>query len=203
MPVGRVRSLSGERVSAFTLPDTLPVVADVEALPGVCALLTLADGSQLPVGPSDLPSLTPTEPEGLDLLIRWDREPTDAIMYRVPASLSGRAAWAVGCRPHFTPTLTGIDLTPDAVTFTAMQNGGGVCTLTVPRGASVHLSRPLPRFAGMPAKLTITDQQGGRASEPDAGPTRVFFFEVYPETLEGAACLEALGMTVSSPDTEA
>jgi hypothetical protein len=182
----------------FTLPDTLPVVADVEALPGACAVLTLADGSQVTVQPSDRASLTPPSPEDVGLLTRWDSAPEDSNLYRVPAALSGRVTWALGCRPHFAPTLTAIHKTLDAVTFTAMKGGPCAYTLTVPRWACVRLSRPLPRLAGQPVDLTITDQQTRRS----VAPSRVFFFEVYPETPEGAACLEALGLTVCPPDGE-
>jgi hypothetical protein len=186
-------------VSGFTLPDTLPVVAGVEVLPGACALLTLADGSQVTICPADRPSLTPDSSEGVGLITRWDKGPEGSNLYRVPAVLSGRVAWALGCRLYTTPTLTGIHKTPDAVNFTAMQ-GGWCFTLTVPRGALLSLDRPLPRLAGQPVDLTITDQQDGAADrETDA---RVFFFDVYPETPEGAACLEALGLTVCPPDGE-
>jgi hypothetical protein len=190
-------------VSGFTLPDTLPVVAGVEALTGACAVLTLADGSQVMVSPSDRASLTPDSSEGVGLVTRWDKGPEGSNLYRVPAVLSGRVAWALGCRPYFTPTLTGLHQTPDAVTFTAMQGGGYTCTLTVPRGALLSLTTSASHDPGQPVRLTITDQQDGAADrETDA---RVFFFEVYPETPEGAACLEALGTTdrVGPPDTEA
>ncbi|MGY2895178.1 hypothetical protein [Deinococcus sp. UYEF24] len=172
----------------FTMPDTLPVVADVEALPGVCARLTLEDGSQVTVCPSDRPSLTLPSPEDVGLLTGWDKGPEGSNLYRVPAALSGRVAWALGCRPYFTPTLTGIHQTPDAVTFTAMQGGACLRTLTVPRGALMRLTTPVPHESGQPSRLTVTDQQEG---SEDQQP-RVFFFEVYPE---GVAHLEALGLT--------
>ena len=183
-------------MTGFTLPDTLPVLADVEALPGVRALLTLADGSQLTVGPSDRPTLTPPTPDDMGLLTRWDKGPEGSNMYRVPAALTGRMAWALGCRPQTTPRLLEVQPGPDAVTFTAEQNWGQVCTLTVPRGACVRMGIPVPRTPGQSIRLTITEQQ--------AADTRVFFFEVYPETPEGAACLAVLGLTdrMGLPDSE-
>lgn len=190
-------------MSGFTFPDTLPVVAKIEALPGVCALLTLADDSQLTVMPSDRPSLTPPSPADVGLVIGWDKKgPEGSSVYRVPAALAGRMAWATGCRPYTAPRLMEVELTPDTVTFTALQSGWCVYTLTVPREAYRYLGCPLPRLAGMPLDLTITDQQEGRQGHGAELP-RIFFFEIYPETPEGAACLEALGLTVSPPDTEA
>ncbi|WP_424951011.1 hypothetical protein [Deinococcus sp.] len=191
-------------MSGFTLPDTLPVVADVEALPDVCAVLTLEDGSRVTVGPDDRPSLTPPSPEDVGLLIGWNAGPDASSLYRVPAALAGRAAWATGCRPHTAPLLLEVELTPDAVTFTALQNGYCLCTLTAPRGALVRLGIPVPRVLGQPVRLTVSDQQEGEAAGQDAEQTRVFFFEVYPETPEGAACLEALGLSerVGLPDGE-
>ena len=99
------------------------------------------------------------------------------------------------------PTLTGIHRTRDAVTFTALQGAGEVCTLTVPRGSSVRLGMPLLRLAGMPVSLIVTErQEGGEDQQP-----RMYGFEVYPETPEGAACLETLDMSgrVGLPETEA
>jgi hypothetical protein len=184
-------------MNGFTMPDTLPVIAAVEALPGVCAVLTLADGSQVTVSPSDRPSLiTLASPEDVALVIRWEAGQEGSMMYRVPAALSGRMAWALGCRPRPAPTLTAVHRTPDAVTFTALQNGGYICTLTAPRTALMRLTAS--RTPGQPARLTVTDQREG---SEDQQP-RVFFFEVYPE---GVACLEALGMSgqVSPLEVEA
>ncbi|WP_407543689.1 hypothetical protein Q0M94_28155 (plasmid) [Deinococcus radiomollis] len=183
----------GERVSGFILPEALPVVADVEALPGTCALLTLADGSQVTVCPSDRPSLTPPIPEDVGLLTGWDKGQEGSTLYRVPADLSGRVAWALGCRPQTAPTLTGIRQTPNGATFTASQGGGYTCALNVPRGALMTLTAPVP---GRPSHLTVTEQQAVGAD------ARVFFFEVYPEA---AAFLETLGLIdpVALQDTEA
>ena len=196
-----MHSPPGERVSGFTLPDTLPVVTDLEALPGASALLTLADGSQVTVGPTDLPSLIPPTPDDAALLTGWDKGPDNSTMYRVPAALSGRVAWALGCRPTNAPRLLEVQSGPDALTFVAEQNWGCISTLTVPRWACMRLGRPHPRFAGMPVDLTITDRRKGEENE---APTRVFFFEIYPETPEGAACLAGLGLTdqVGLPDDE-
>ena len=173
-------------MNAFTLPDALPVVADVEALPGASALLTLEDGSHVTVCPADRPCLTPASPEDMSLLTRWNRGPEASSMYRVPVALSGRVAWALGCRPQTAPTLTAVQQTPDSVTLTASQGGGYTCTLTVPRGALMTLTAPVPRKAGQPSRLTVTERPAGGAD------ARVFFFEVHPE---GAAYLEALSLT--------
>ncbi|WP_407569099.1 hypothetical protein [Deinococcus altitudinis] len=176
-------------------------MADVEALPGVCAVLTLTDGSRVTVGLSDLPSLTPPSPEDVGLLIRWDNGPEPSGVYRVPAAMAGRVAWALGCRPDTAPRLMEVRPELNTVTFTALQHERCAYTLTVLRWACVRLGRPLPRFAGMPVELTITDEQRGRHAQ-GLEASRMFSFEVYPETPEGAACLEALGLMVSPPDGE-
>jgi len=179
-------------VNGFTLPDELPRVAAVEALPDIGAVLTLEDGSQLRVGLSDRPALTPPSPEDLALLIRWADGPDAASAYRVPVDLAGRMAWALGCRPHFTPTLASVRPAPDVLHFEFWSNGASrMAPLTVPRDALMHLGIPVPRAPGQPVTLTITDQDAA----PEGQRFRVFFFAVFPEDPDGAACLEALGLT--------
>ena len=177
-------------------------MAAVEALPGASGLLTLTDGSQVTVSAADCPVLWPVDYDGRRLSLRWD-QPEQAVNYRVLAHLEGRAAWALGCRPT-TATLTAVYPAPDIVTFESYQHGAETPDfVTAPRGALVRLGIPLPRLEGMPVQLTVTDQEDG-ADFRDAPPCRVFFFDVYPETPEGAACLEALGLSerVGLPDGE-
>ncbi len=176
------------------LPANLPTLADVEALPDGAARLVLQDGTRISVGLEDRPHMSPPCPE-VAAWIGWADQWEEWGVYRVPPALVGRVAWALACRPAIPPTLTGVQLSPEAVTFAALDQDTP-WALTAPRGARVSLGIPVPRLSGCPVRLTL--QEAGSV----ALPVRIFFFDVYPETLEGAACLAHFdsGARVGPPD---
>ncbi len=98
------------------------------------------------------------------------------------------------------PVLTSVFVSPEGVTFSAPAYQD----LTMPRPVWTQVTIPMPRLAGMPVLLKVFEAE---LREVNGHPLRQLraFFDVYPDTPEGAAVLKALkwDQRVGPPEGEA
>lgn len=170
--------------------EDLPVLASVQVLPDVQAVLTLESGEVVKVTLEDRPIMTAPTPD-VALLLRWDNPQTPAQVYRVPEALCGLLAYALGCQPPHAPPLSAVTPSPEAVSFEAGHADDFSYSVTVPRPVLATLSQ---NEEEQPAVLSVRSDDKARA----------FRFLMWPaDTAHGAAWLDVLkraGVTLTGEE---
>lgn len=177
----------GFDLSAFEGRPNLPQVVKVEPLGADAYRLTLDAGYTFTLGDgTPRASLSPLSADGHALLIT-DWQSSAAPVFLVPAALYdelGRA-FDLASRPA---TLERVEVTPRAV----LLLGGGK-RVEVPRPIWPQVGCPIPYEAGQPVDVSVYTADP-RLSSPYAQRPKATHWQVFPDTAQGRACLEALGL---------
>ncbi|AWN24215.1 hypothetical protein DKM44_14055 [Deinococcus irradiatisoli] len=187
--------------------DRLALVVGLTALAPGRAVLKLEDGASVPVNLTEQGGFL----FGFDapyVLVVGDGESGEG--YRVPAHLFATVRAALHMWSEYEgPTrlrLFHVELESDTLLLDARDAEGLIVSLRVPRPFSVQAGHFLsPHPSDHLVMVTVLQGQLPTMAEVHATgplPVNAYSFEITPRTLEGSACLEALGYSGRFPSTE-